>query len=105
MSVYNPFGVVLFPSMSWKDRKEAMLRILVSRRASRTETQTAWQKRVSAKAASTRKKGKEWSLDRAKRVVEMREQGKTLAQIGGELGISHERVRQIINKHRRRGWG
>lgn len=36
---------------------------------------------------------------RLEEIVKMREQGKTLCEIGEHFGISSERVRQIIKKH------
>ena len=43
-------------------------------------------------------------VDRDNRIVKLRKQGKTLAEIGIEFGISRERVRQILLRNGIKGW-
>lgn len=40
----------------------------------------------------------QWRARRG-RILAMRKSGSTLAAIGGEFGITRERVRQIVNKY------
>lgn len=42
----------------------------------------------------------EYKAERLKKILEMYEHGRPMAQIGRRLGLSRERIRQIVEEHK-----